>query len=200
MIPTPWPVIDYLIVSCYVCEGKKLTCLLKLRDVILRRQRIGHRRVRPTVASSEWRFKPAVSSEKSWHVYSRYSPPSCSRVELVTWSATSKLLSYLRCYIGGFSSNFTLHGRQKLCTEYYWNNWTHWIMDSHFPCSLKLLMNFCFFFNNEYTIIIIVHLFFFFALFHKLESKDCNRRILSRESNQKEIQVAAFSANTAWFT
>ena len=199
MIPTPWPVIDYLIVSCYVCEGKKLTCLPKLRDVILRRQRIGHRRVRPTVASSEWRFKPAVSFKKSWHVYSRYSPPSCLRVELVTWSTTSKSFFYLHCYIGRFSSNFTLHGRQKLCTEYYWNNWTHWIMDSNFPCSLKLLMNFCFFFNNEYTIIIIVHLFFF-ALFHKLESKDCNRRILSRESNQKEILVAAFSANTAWFT
>ena len=169
-----------------------MTCLLKLRDIILRRQRIGHRRVRPTVASSEWRFKPAVSSKKSWHVYSRYSPPSCLRVELVTWSATSKSFFYLHCYIGRFSSNFTLHGRQKLCTEYYWNNWTHWIMDSHFPCSLKLLMNFCI--NNNCSYL------FFFALFHKLESKDCNRRILSPESNQKEILVAALSANTAWFT
>ena len=32
--------------------------------------------------------------------------------------------------------------------------------DLHFPCSLTILMNFCFFSNNEYTIIIIFHLFF----------------------------------------
>ena len=68
-------------------------------------------------------------------------------------------------------------------------------------------MNFCFFFNNEYTIIIILHLFFAFP--KKLESKDYNGKILSRESKQREnpsfswrtaVKVIVFSANTARFT
>ena len=40
----------------------------------------------------------------------------------------------------------------------------HTETDSHFPCSLKLLMNFCFIFNNEYTVIIIFPLFCLLSL------------------------------------
>ena len=43
----------------------------------------------------------------------------------------------------------------------------HTGIDSHFLCSLKLLMNFCFFFNKEYTIIMFTSLLF--ALPDKLE-------------------------------
>ena len=43
----------------------------------------------------------------------------------------------------------------------------HTRTDSHFPYSMKILINFCFFFNNEYAIILFT--FLLFVLPNKLE-------------------------------
>ena len=122
-------------------------------DVSRRRVSIRHWWVCLIAASSVWKFKAASSSKRRWSVCSTYGRALCnviSNIRVFLWTSLLPWISHQNQHSAGIKS-YVLNTTEII---------EHTGTDSHFPYSMKILINFCFFFNNEYAIILFTFLLF----------------------------------------